>query len=68
LAIKPDLAEALLNRGHLLRELRRFEEALDSYDRARAAAPTMSTYCTIAPRSSPICSATTTHSRATTPL
>jgi tetratricopeptide (TPR) repeat protein len=34
LEIKPDYAEAHLNRGNALSELRRFEEAVPSYQRA----------------------------------
>jgi tetratricopeptide (TPR) repeat protein len=32
--VRPDYAEALSNRGNTLHELKRFEEALASYDRA----------------------------------
>ena len=32
--MRPDYAEALSNRGDTLKELKRFEEALASYDRA----------------------------------
>ena len=32
--MRPDYAEALNNRGNTLHELKRFEEALASYDRA----------------------------------
>jgi predicted O-linked N-acetylglucosamine transferase (SPINDLY family) len=39
LAINPDHAEALYNRGITLRELQRFEDALASYDRALAIRP-----------------------------
>src|SRR5262249_15465386 len=39
LAIKPDDADALYNRGIALRSLKRFEEALANYDRALAAKP-----------------------------
>ena len=37
-ALRPDYAEALNNRGVTLQELKRFEEALASYDRALGAA------------------------------
>ena len=39
LALKPDFAEALNNRGTTLQALARFDEALDSYDRALALTP-----------------------------
>jgi tetratricopeptide (TPR) repeat protein len=39
LTIRPDYAEALLNRGGALRELKRLDEALASYDRALAIRP-----------------------------
>ncbi len=39
LAIEPDNAEALNNRGLLLHELQRFDEALESYNRAVAVSP-----------------------------
>ena len=39
LAIKPDYAETLNNRGNVLNELRRLDEALASYDRALAIRP-----------------------------
>ena len=39
LTLRPDYAEALYNRGNILRELKRFEEALASYDRALALRP-----------------------------
>jgi tetratricopeptide (TPR) repeat protein len=39
LAIKPDYPEALYNRGLSLKKLRRFDEALSSYDRAVAIKP-----------------------------
>jgi hypothetical protein len=38
-AIKPDYAEAFINRGNALNALMRFEEALASYDRALAIKP-----------------------------
>ena len=37
--MRPDYAEALYNRGNTLQELKRFEEALASYDRALAVRP-----------------------------
>ena len=37
--MRPDYAEALSNRGITLRELKRFEEALASYDRALTVRP-----------------------------
>ncbi|HXW29072.1 MAG TPA: tetratricopeptide repeat protein [Xanthobacteraceae bacterium] len=39
LALKPDFAEALNNRGLALRKLKRLQEALDGYDRALALRP-----------------------------
>jgi len=39
LAIKPDYAEALFNRGIVLRDLKRPAEALASFDRVLAIAP-----------------------------
>ncbi|MBI3759453.1 MAG: glycosyltransferase family protein, partial [Deltaproteobacteria bacterium] len=39
LAIQPDYADALCNRGNVLVDLHRFEEALDSYDRSLASRP-----------------------------
>lgn len=39
LALKPDFAEALINRGLAFEELGRFPEALESYDRALAVRP-----------------------------
>ncbi len=39
LALQPQHAEALSNRGNTLKALNRFEEALDSYDRALASQP-----------------------------
>jgi protein O-GlcNAc transferase len=38
-AIKPDYAVALANRGNMLLELRRSEDALASYDKALAITP-----------------------------
>ena len=38
-ALRPDYAEALYNRGDTLQELKRFEEALASYDRALTLRP-----------------------------
>ena len=37
--MRPDYAEALSNRGVTLQELKRFEEALASYDRALTVRP-----------------------------
>ena len=37
--MRPDYAEALYNRGNTLHELKRFEEALASYDRALTVRP-----------------------------
>ena len=37
--MRPDYAEALSNRGNTLKELKRFEEALASYDRALTVRP-----------------------------
>jgi tetratricopeptide (TPR) repeat protein len=37
--VRPDYAEALSNRGLTLKELKRFEEALASYDRALTLRP-----------------------------
>ena len=37
--MRPDYAEALSNRGNTLHELKRFEEALASYDRALTLRP-----------------------------
>jgi tetratricopeptide (TPR) repeat protein len=37
--VQPDFAEALSNRGLTLKELKRFEEALASYDRALEVRP-----------------------------
>ena len=39
LAFRPDFAEALYNRGNTLHELKRFQEALTSYDRALTLRP-----------------------------
>src|SRR5271156_284110 len=39
LAVKPDDAEALYNRGNALQELGRFEQALESYKQALAVRP-----------------------------
>jgi tetratricopeptide (TPR) repeat protein len=39
LAMRPDYAEALFNRGITLQELKRFEEALASHDCALALRP-----------------------------
>ena len=39
LALKPDYAEAFYNRGNALQELKRFDEALASYDKALALKP-----------------------------
>ena len=39
LAIKPDYAEALNNRGNALQDLKRPDEALASYDKALAIKP-----------------------------
>jgi tetratricopeptide (TPR) repeat protein len=39
LAVRPDHAEALKNRGNTLQELERFDEALASYDRALVVRP-----------------------------
>jgi tetratricopeptide (TPR) repeat protein len=39
LAVQPDHAEALYNRGNTFKELKRFDEARASYDRAIAARP-----------------------------
>src|SRR6201998_945752 len=39
LALRPDHAGALCNRGATLHELQRFDEALESYDRALALRP-----------------------------
>jgi len=39
LALRPDDAEAHINRGNALRELKRIDEALASYDRAIAVRP-----------------------------
>ena len=39
LALKPDFADALNNRGNALQELKRFNEALASFDKALAIRP-----------------------------
>jgi protein O-GlcNAc transferase len=37
--VRPDYAEALSNRGNILQELKRFDDALASYDRALSVRP-----------------------------
>jgi hypothetical protein len=51
LALRPDYPDALYNRGNALKPLKRYEEALASYDPRSLCSRTMPTPTTIAARS-----------------